>query len=298
MHGVTTDSKPAWDVLGAAATEAGIESEGAQLMRDGSNVMYRLPGGIVARIGRRGTADTARREVETATWLADQGIPTVKVVEGVRQLVVVAERPVTWWHLLPPHRPATPAELATVLKAVHSLDIPAHPQLPLHNPFADIAPRIHTATSINADDREWLLQRLDQLRADYHQLEVDQRRFVLHGDAWQGNVAVPENGQPILLDLEAFSIGPKQWDLVQIAVDYTDFARLTDADYKSFLTAYGDDDITETPEFRTFADIQELRWVAFAVSKASSNPNAAHEARHRIACLQGEESQPWTWSAL
>ncbi|GHE81061.1 aminoglycoside phosphotransferase [Amycolatopsis deserti] len=298
MHGVTTDSKPAWDVLGAAAAEAGIEIEGAQLIRDGSNVMYRLSGGIVARIGRPGTADTARREVETATWLASHGIPAVKVVEDLPQLVVAAERPVTWWHLLPPHRPATPGELATVLKAVHSLNVPTRPELPLHNPFTDIAPRIRAATSINADDRDWLLQRLDQLQADYRQLETTQDRYVLHGDAWQGNVAVPDDGRPILLDLEAFAIGPKQWDLVQIAVDYTDFARLTDADYKAFLTAYGDNDITETPEFRTFADIQELRWVAFAASKAASNPDAAREAQHRIACLQGEESRPWTWSAL
>ncbi|MEU0469696.1 aminoglycoside phosphotransferase family protein [Amycolatopsis sp. NPDC006131] len=295
---MTTDPKPAWDVLGAAAAEAGVDTEGAQLIRDGSNVMYRLPGGIVARIGRPGTADTARREAETAIWLASQGIPAVQVIESLPQLVVVAERPVTWWHLLPPHRPATPAELATVLKAVHSLDVPTRPQLPLHNPFAGIAPRIRDATPINADDRDWLLQRLEQLEADYHQLEMNQGRFVLHGDAWQGNVAVPENGQPILLDLEAFSIGPRQWDLVQIAVDYTDFARLTDADYKSFLTAYGDDDITETPEFRTLADIQELRWVAFAASKAASNPNAAHEARHRIACLRGKKPRPWIWSAL
>ncbi|MGW4593539.1 phosphotransferase [Amycolatopsis thermoflava] len=295
---MTTDSKPAWDVLGAAAAQAGVETEGAQLIRDGSNVMYRLPGGVVARIGRPGTADTARREVETATWLASQGIPAVKVVAELAQLVVVAERPVTWWRLLPPHRPAIPAELATVLKAVHSLDVPIRPELPLHNPFVDIAARIRAATSISVDDREWLLQRLDQLQADYHQLKTTEGRFVLHGDAWQGNVAVPENGQPILLDLEAFSIGPKQWDLVQIAVDYTDFARLTDADYKSFVTTYGDDDITETPEFRTFADIQELRWVAFAASKAADSPNAAREARHRIACLQGEESRPWTWSAL
>ncbi|MFD4248256.1 phosphotransferase family protein [Amycolatopsis thermoflava] len=295
---MTTDSKPAWDVLAAAAAEAGVETEGATLIRDGSNVMYRLARNIVARIGRPGTADTARREVETAEWLDTQGIRAVEVVQDLPQLVLVAERPVTWWHLLPPHRPATPAELATVLKAVHSLDVPTRPQLPPHNPFADIAPRIREATPINADDREWLLQRLDQLQADYRQLEPNQGRFVLHGDAWQGNVAVPDDGRPILLDLEAFSIGPKQWDLVQIAVDHTDFARLTDADYKAFLTAYGDDDITETPEFRTFADIQELRWVAFAASKAASNPAAADEARLRIACLQGEESRPWTWSAL
>jgi aminoglycoside phosphotransferase (APT) family kinase protein len=136
------------------------------------------------------------------------------------------------------------------------------------------------------------------LKKDFNDLAFASSRELIHGDAWQGNVAVPDSGPPILLDLEMVSLGDHAWDLVQIAVDYTDFARLTTTDYKAFVTAYGGADLTTMSGFRTLADIQELRWVAFALSKATVSKSAATEARHRIACLQGDVPRPWSWNAF
>jgi len=121
---------------------------------------------------------------------------------------------------------------------------------------------------------------------------------VIHGDAWQGNVAVPDFGRPILLDLEMVSLGRREWDLVQIAVDYTDFARLTDEDYRSFVAAYGGYDVTSVSGYRTIADLQELRWGCFALGKSDRSAEAAREARHRIACLRGDLARPWSWTAM
>jgi aminoglycoside phosphotransferase (APT) family kinase protein len=120
---------------------------------------------------------------------------------------------------------------------------------------------------------------------------------VIHGDAWQGNVAVSGSGTSTLLDLEHVSIGHRQWDLVPLAVDYVDFARLTADDYETFVRSYGHD-VTGEPEFRLLADIQELRWVGFVLSKAGANPAASREARHRVACLRGDVPKPWTWAAF
>ncbi|GAB3397898.1 hypothetical protein GCM10027360_93960 [Amycolatopsis echigonensis] len=39
-------------------------------------------------------------------------------------------------------------------------------------------------------------------------------------------------GDPILLDLDHVSLGHPPWDLAPLAADYTDFARITDADYR------------------------------------------------------------------
>ena len=80
------------------------------------------------------------------------------------------------------------------------------------------------------------------------------------------------------------------WDLISVAVDRADFARLTAAEYEAFVAAYGGHDVTCTPWFRAMADIQELRWTTFVADKASYDPGAALEARHRIASLRGPQS--------
>ena len=288
----------AYSVLTTAAKRAGLDATGGELIRDGSNVMYRLDSGIVARVGRPGTAETARREVLVSRWLTDCGLSVVQALRDVRQAVVVDDRPVTWWALLPPHRPATPAELGAVLRAFHALSAPELPQLPQHDPFANLDQRIIDAPGIDTDDRTWLCGHLAALRRNYQDITQDRPGEVMHGDAWQGNVAVPEAGLPILLDLEVVSLGNREWDLIQIAVDHTDFARITTDEYHSFVDAYGGYDVTTSPGYRTLADIQELRWVCFALSKAQTRRDAAQQVRHRIACIRGKLPRPWSWDAL
>jgi Phosphotransferase enzyme family len=285
-------------LLDAAGSLAGLATEGAELIRDGANIMYRLPQGIVARIGRDGTTDTARREIWASRWLAQSGLRVVTALPDVKQPTVVADQPVTWWRLLPPHRPASPAELGTVLRDLHALPIPAGAPLPVLEPFAGLDERIGSAPSLAADDIGWLQQHLAGLRTAYEQLPPGLPTCVVHGDAWQGNIAVVEDGQPILLDLETMSIGRPEWDLISLAVDHTDFERITAEEYVDFVNASGGFDITTWPGYRTLAAIRELRWFSFVLSKAASDERAAVESRHRLACLRGEISRPWTWSAF
>lgn len=295
---MTGNPTTADSVLTAAASVAGLDTTGAELIRDGSNVMYRLPAGVVARIGRPDTEDAARREVLVSRWLTEAGLPVVQASPDVPQPVVVGDRPVTWWILLPGHRPATPAELGAVLRAFHALPAPQSPELPPHDPFANLDDRIREAAGLDPGDRTWLLAHLATLGRRYRDLAQGGPQDVIHGDAWQGNVAVPESGPPILLDLEMVSRGRREWDLMQIAVDHTDFARITVEEYDSFVTAYGGYDVTTAPGYRTLADIQELRWVCFALSKADARSDAADQARHRIACIRGDVPRPWTWAAI
>ncbi|PFG50462.1 phosphotransferase family enzyme [Amycolatopsis sulphurea] len=295
---VTANLTTADGVLSAAARIAGLDVTGADLIRDGSNVMYRLPGGVVARIGRPGSQDTAEREVLVSRWLTISGLPVVQALANVPQPVVIGGRPVTWWKLLPAHRPATPAELGAVLRSFHELPAPEELKLPEHDPFAHLDQRITDAPGVDDGDRAWLRGHLAQLRQRYRDLIAPGPDGVIHGDAWQGNVAVPDSGPPILLDLEMVSLGRREWDLIQIAVDYTDFARISPEEYRSLVTAYGGYDVTTAPGYLTFADIQELRWVCFALSKADARQDAADQARHRIACLRGDLPRPWSWDAI
>lgn len=285
-------------LLDTAGKLAGLRTEGAELIRDGANVLYRLPASVVARIGRDGTQPVAQREVQASRWLAKSGIAVVHALDDIEQPTMVENRPVTWWQLLPEHRPATPAELGAVLRRLHSLPIPAALELPELDPFDGLAERIDAATTVPAADRTWLRKHLAKLQAAHAEQSHWKARCVVHGDAWQGNIVKPEHVEPILLDLEHISIGHPAWDLVSLAVDRTDFERISAQDYRAFTDAYGGTDITTWPNYRTLAAIRELRWVCFVLSKAGINDEAARETRHRLACLRGEVTPPWSWSAF
>ena len=286
------------DVLRQAASQVGLNTEDALLLRNGSNAIYLLPSaGVVARIGRSRTAEDAARQVQIATWLSANGIEANLPIDGL-DLVVVAERPVTWWTPIPAHRHATPAELGAVLRKLHDLQVPTTIDLPNLDMVEHVAERITSARALPAADHDWLHSRLATLDEDLAITDVLQSRHVVHGDAWQGNLVVPDGGLPILLDFDNVSIGHPAWDLIPLAVDHEDFARIDNEDYNAFVTADGGYDVREEPWFRTLADLQELRWTAFVADQAAHDPAAATEVSHRLACLRGEVPRPWKWAAF
>ncbi|WP_410659550.1 phosphotransferase [Amycolatopsis sp. lyj-112] len=275
-----------------------MDADDAELIRDGNNIMYSLRSGIVARIGAPGTRDTALREVAVSRWLETAGIPATQAIADLPQNVLVDDRPITWWKFLPSHRPATPSDLGRILLQLHRLDAPQDLHLPAHNPFAGIRDRVQQAIWLTDDDQTWLIEHERTLSKAYDSLSPPIDRGLIHGDAWQGNVALLDDGRTVLLDLEAVSHGHRAWDLIQIAVDFTDFRRLSRKAYQGFVDSYGGYDLTTSHNFRTFADIQVLRWLAFALSKATDDPAAIRECRHRLSCVRGDIPRPWTWAAL
>lgn len=282
------------ELLARAAEAVGLDHHGAECIRDGSNVLYRLPGRVVARIGRRGGADTATREVQIARWLTEAGVSIIRPL-SVLQPTVVQDRPVTWWHEIPPHRPATPAELGQALHVLHAVPPPTGFELPTFDPVADLDAKINE--DVPDEVRSWLAEHLAEVRVQYADLPLGLPYSLIHGDAWQGNAAVPGDGHPVLLDLEHVAFGPPEWDLIPIAADRADFARITQQDYDAFAEGYGHD-VTQWPGFRTLANLVELRWCVFIATKTAQQPQATDELRHRIACLRGDIPRPWTWTAF
>lgn len=286
------------EALQRAASQAGLDAAGARLLRNGTNAIYLLPNtGVVARVGRSGTAENAARQVQIASWLSANGIEANLPINGL-ELAIVAGRPVSWWTPIPTHRHATPAELGTVLRRLHSLPAPTTIDLPTLDMVGHVTERIASARALSISDRDWLQDRLARLDTDQAATEVLHSRHLVHGDAWQGNLVVPDGGSPILLDFDNVSIGHPAWDLIPLAVDHEDFARISSGDYAAFVAAYGGYDVRLSPWFRTLADLQELRWTAFVADKAADNPDAAGEVSHRLACLRGEIPRPWKWAAF
>ncbi|WP_158851140.1 phosphotransferase enzyme family protein [Saccharothrix deserti] len=302
MSDVDTDavlSRNPREVLAVAGSKAGVPTAEATLIRDGTNVLYRLTGEVVARVGPPGSQRVAARQVRASHWLAEVGIPVVRALDNIDQPTIVGDRPVTWWVELPEHRHATPAELGAVLARLHALEIPEAPSFSVVDPFEGLRDSIDGGNALPEADRAWLRDLTERLHKEYLALVPGLPQCVIHGDAWQGNVVVPSaGGAPVLLDLDHIGIGPREWDLVSLAVDYTDFARIADLDYQAFVDAYGGYDMTALPGYRTLATIRELRWTVFVLGKANANPEAAEQVRHRVACLRGEISRPWSWSAF
>ena len=212
------------EILAAACRRAGLPAADAQLLSAGENHVYRLPGGVIARVSKPGQEQAASREVFLGRWLNANGVRAVQPYAflEVEQPVAVNGHPVTFWHDLGDHRPGTPREVAAALKLLHSLPIPSEMTTQV-KPFVRLEERIAAATWLPAEDRTWLLARLEELQAVWTDRPRGLPDSVIHGDAWAGNVVSTAEGIA-LLDLERCTIGPPEWDLTSTACRVTSYS--------------------------------------------------------------------------
>ncbi|WP_327591435.1 phosphotransferase (plasmid) [Nonomuraea sp. NBC_00507] len=286
------------DVLGAASRRAELDPAGAELIRLGENALFRLPGGIIARIARAGQAAAVAREVAVARWLETHDVPAVQLWPGVDQPVEVDGRAVTWWRELAPHKHGTALQVATALRRLHDLPPPVECDVGRLDPFVRLGERIDRATTLRKADRHWMRRHLAELEARYAELPEGLPESVVHGDAWIGNVVSTDDGQVVLLDLERCSIGPPEWDLTSTAVKAFSIAGITAEDYGTFVKAYGHD-VTAWAGFETLRDIREFRMTCMAAQVAAENPARRDEVKLRLACLRGERGpRPWRWTPV
>ncbi|MFD7161170.1 phosphotransferase family protein [Kribbella sp. NPDC059898] len=289
---------PSEVLLKRACAQVGLSSFGARPIRIGENAIYSLPSRVVVRIGRSGQATAAAKEVAVSRWLESAEVPAVKAFPDIDQPLVIDGSPVTFWRELPEHRHGTPPEVAAVLKRLHASPLPTDFELPALTPFVRLAERIDRAKTLADDDRGWLRHQLAQLTKAFAELPAGLPRCTIHGDAWAGNVVVTADG-PVLLDLERFSLGPPEWDLVSTAVRLSTFGTMTAKDYESFAAAYGHD-VLKWDGFDVLRDIRELRITCYAAQRASEEQSVRAEAALRVACLRGLRGpRPWPdWKPL
>ncbi|MEU3495073.1 aminoglycoside phosphotransferase family protein [Kitasatospora cineracea] len=287
---------PAAALLAEACAAAGRPSAGAELIRAGENTLWRLPGGVVARIGRPGQLHVAERELTVARWLHRHRVPAVRPLGHPPVPVAVRGRPATFWHELPPHRPGTAVELAAALRRLHGLP-PPEGGLGVLDPFVRLPERI-AAAALDGPDRRRLHDRLADLRTAWRELALPARPpHVVHGDAWSGNLAVTATTAH-LLDFERTALGPAEWDLTTTAVGRHTFGTVPPRTYAAFCAAYGAD-VTEWPGYPVLRDIRELRLTCYALQQSGADPRHRAQADYRLACLFGEHGpRPWGWTAL
>ena len=281
-------------ILDRACGVAGFDPRDARLLRLGEHAMFRLAEPVVVRIARSVAYEPdACREVAVARWLEAEDYPAVRVLP-VEQPVVIGGRVVTFWGALGDGEVyGSPAEVASLLVRLHRLVPPETLDLRPLRPFARAKRRIEHNGWLSPADRAFLRVRLEELTTQYSGLEFVLPAGVIHGDASVGNVIHDRDTRPVLIDLDGFAIGPREWDLVLTAVYYDSFGWHTKPEYESFAAVYGFD-VMRWSGYPVLRDVREFLMVTWLSQKAGHDARVAAEVRKRIAALRvGGSKRDW-----
>jgi aminoglycoside phosphotransferase (APT) family kinase protein len=265
------------------------------LLRLGEHAMFRLAAPVVVRIARSAVFEPdARKEVSVARWLQAVKYPAVRAL-AIEQPLLVDGRVLTLWQALSDDGAdfGTTAEVAALLVRLHGLAAPASLALDELRPFARVTRRIESALWLSSEDREFLRAQHQQLARCYEQLAFVLPHGVIHGDASVGNVIRDITGQAVLIDLDGFAIGPREWDLVLTAMYYDSFGWHTKAEYEHFAEVYGFD-VMQWPGYPVLREIREFLMVTWLSQKGADDERAAAEVRKRIASMRsGGSRRDW-----
>ncbi|MEU8137186.1 phosphotransferase enzyme family protein [Streptodolium elevatio] len=285
-------------VLARACNTAGIDpgaADAAELLAYGENAVFALPCvGVVARIARGAhLLERARREMAVARWLAEEDFPTVRpAVQVAAEPLVVSERPVTFWELLPPaDREPDVRDLAKLLKRLHALPEPPF-ALPPREPLALVETWLDSAdAAVHLDDRRFLLSRRDELAEAYARVVPALPPGVIHGDALLRNVGV-HGGRAMLLDLENVAHDLRELDLMLIPMAAVRYG-LPEGEAERFAKKYGFD-VTGWDGYPVLRAVRELAATAWVAQHVPGNPSAEEEFEHRVRCLRtGDTTSRW-----
>lgn len=282
-------------LLEQACAIGGLTADGAHLMRLGSNAVYHLTGSVVVRISRHGAdIDHVRRTIAVARWLESLGYPAVRAID-MDQPVVINGHAVTFWQSVSDdgQQYATVGEVAEVLAELHKLTAPDDLHLKPLAPFKNAAKRISDNGWLNPDDREFLTEQLARMQDAYAGLKFVLSAGVIHGDAGIGNVLHDYQSNPVVIDLDGFATGPREWDLILTAIYYDSFGWHTRQEYETFVRVYGFD-IMKWLGYPVLRAVREFLMVTWVIQQAGESEQIAAEASKRIAALRtGASRKDW-----
>ena len=282
--------------LEQACAIAGLNAEGARLLRMGSNAVYHLKSPVIVRVSRPGT-DIApvHRSVAVARWLESEEYPAVRAID-VDQPLIADGYVVTFWESVSDDGDqfASTPDIAAVLARLHRLAAPEALHLPPLDPFASAAQRIDANTWLTPGDRAFLTATLTRLQENYADLEFVLPQGVIHGDASVGNVLRDRDGHPVLIDLDGFATGPREWDLVLTAMYYDSFGWHTREEYEDFARVYGYD-VRQWQGYPVLREVREFLMVTWVSQKAAAGDAwSAAETTKRITALRtGASRMDW-----
>lgn len=281
-------------VLKTVSAQAGVEAAAAKLIRIGSNAVYRLSSPVIVRISAGSEAwESAKRQVAVARWLAEENYPATRALDLDQPFEVGGYVATLWESASEREEYASVAQVADLIKRLHQLDAPSSLSLPNHEPFDKLDAQLGNLHNIDPVDADFLHARIDNLRSRYEMLDFVLRPGAIHGDANVGNVILDRHRTPLLIDLDSFAVGPREWDLVQTALFYERFGWHTEEEYRQFVEVYGWD-IMSWPGYPVLADYREVAMTLWLARKAGTDERAAAEVRKRVAAIRtGGDRRDW-----
>ncbi|KPM52965.1 aminoglycoside phosphotransferase [Frankia sp. CcI49] len=305
--------------LHRVCASVGIDDRDAEPIKLTVNAVYRLPhAGAIVRIATSSAMHhRVEKVVQVARWLADHGMPVVRLLPGVPAPVRVDDYVATIWcdagagdanpvDAGPRGADRVDADrvdadqgavrsahaLATILRRLHALE-PPEPPLPAWDPLDDVRRRLDDAEGLAPRDRTFLEGLVSRVEEALGAVRYELPRSVIHGDAHLGNLIHSASGEIVICDFDATCHGPAEWDLVPVALGPLRFGRPPAASAE-LARAYGFD-VTAWDGFPALRAVRELKLVTSVVPMLASRPSAAAQFAVRLDSLRsGADHAVWT----
>ncbi|EFC82093.1 aminoglycoside phosphotransferase family protein [Parafrankia sp. EUN1f] len=320
--------------LHRVCASVGIDDRDAEPIKLTVNAVYRLPhaGAIVRIATSRAMHHRVEKVVQVARWLADHGMPAVRLLPGVPAPVRVDDYVATIWcdagagdadpgdadpgdadpgdadpgdadpgdadpgdadpGDADPGAVRSAHALATILRRLHALE-PPEPPLPAWDPLDDVRRRLDDAEGLVPRDRTFLEGLVSRVEEALGAVRYELPRSVIHGDAHLGNLIHSAAGEILICDFDATCHGPAEWDLVPVALGPLRFGRPPAASAE-LARAYGFD-VTAWDGFPALRAVRELKLVTSVVPMLASRPSAAAQFAVRLDSLRsGADHAVWT----
>ncbi|WP_300008122.1 aminoglycoside phosphotransferase family protein [Pseudonocardia sp.] len=280
--------------LTLACQQVGLPHGYAELIRIGSNAVFRVDAATIARVAPSlAHRENAQKQIDVARWLRDIDYPATRALD-VEQPVDAEGRVVTFWESIAPETRYAPIrDVARLTRRLHDLDLPPTLALPVLQPFGAQGEPFPNLAAIPRADARFLRERLEWARSRFPSLPFVLPSGLVHGDANVGNVLVDDEGRAVLIDLDSFSTGPREWDLVQTALFYDRLGWHTRDEYVEFVDVYGYD-LMSWPGYGELADMREIAMTTWLCRKAEDSSSIAAEARKRVAAIRtGSSRRDW-----
>jgi len=279
--------------LTRACQGVGVDDEHTELIRLGSNAVFRVGTDVVARVApSAGLLATAEKQIAVACWLDVEGFPATRALP-VRQPVEAAGRVVTFWESVARETTFAPiGDVAALIKRLHALAPPAF-ELPQLRPFGEPGDELPRFPGLSPADGRFLRQRIEWARETFPLLPFRLPRGHIHGDANVGNVICDDDGRPVLIDLDSFATGSREWDLIQTALFFDRLGWHSREEYRTFVEVYGYD-IMQWSGYVELADMREIAMTSWLGKKAATSPGVAAEVSKRIQAIRtGGSRRDW-----
>lgn len=270
----------------------GVDHRGAKLLRFTNNAVYALASvpAVVRIVGSHALRHRVYKVVAVAEHFEQHDVPAVRLYPGVPQPIVVGEDVATVWRWVP-HARRRPAarDLARLLAQVHRLPRPR--EVARWAPLDDVRARLVDAEELDPADRRFLLDRCGEVNEQLRGLDFPLGEALLHGDAHLGNV-LPSDEGPVLCDFDSAAVGPREWDLVPVAVGVQRFGEPVDV-YRELADRYGFD-VLSWPGYPVLRAVRELKLATSVLPSLRSNPEVRPELRRRLDDLRaGRADTRW-----